>query len=139
MKPIILFLLALFIPVVALAQASMPVEIPVDVALGELLKIVGGMKGFSALGIAMLVTQAVMLFFRTPLANFAGKWKLLIASGVAIVASFLGLLASGVEWKLALVHGTVLAAVNVFLHQLVKQVAEKPAAPSVPPAAPPSA
>lgn len=123
------FLSILLLPFVALAQASLPTELPVDQALSELLKSIGGMNGASALGIALVATQAVMLFFRTPLANFAGKWKLLIAAGVSIVIAFLGLLASGIDWKAAILHSFTLGAVNTFLHQLVKQLSEKPVAP----------
>ncbi len=127
MKLALLVLALLLVPVVALAQASLPAELPVDQALSELLHSIGGMQGAGALGIALMVSQAVMLFFRTPLANFAGKWKFLIASGVAIVTAFLGLVAGGTNWKAALLHSAVLGSINTFAHQTIKQFTEKPA------------
>jgi low affinity Fe/Cu permease len=130
MKFALACLALLLVPVVALAQASLPVELPVDVALSEFLKSLGGLPGAGALGIAVIVSQAAMRFFQTPLANFAGKWKLLIATGIAILTAFLGLLANGVDWKGALLHSVTIGAVNTFLHQLVKQLTEKPADPA---------
>ncbi len=121
MKTILTALAILLIPVVALAQASLPADLPVDLAAQQLIATIGGMKGAGALGIAIAVIQAVMLFFRTPLANFAGKWKLLIVAALSMVLTYLGLVLSGTPWLTALVTGPFVAGIQVFAHQIVLQ------------------
>lgn len=128
MKFLLAILAVLLIPLVAFAQASLPTELPTDQALTEMLKSLGGIQGAGALGIALAVTQIAMYFFRSPLASFAGKWKLLIASGIAISTAFIGLISTGVDWKAAFLHSAVIAAVNTFIHQAIKQATEKPPA-----------
>jgi type IV secretory pathway VirB2 component (pilin) len=66
-----LAVMTLLVPILAFAQASLPADLPTDQALEIFVKSLGGLKGASALAIALVVVQAVMLFFRTPLANFA--------------------------------------------------------------------
>lgn len=129
-------LAALLIPALAIAQAviepaSLPTtDLTTDQAFGELLKSLGGFKGATALGIVFLVIQAVLLFFRTKLANFAGKWKLLIVTGLSLVGGVIALLVSGVPLLMALTHSTTFAALQVFGNQFVKQLAEKNATPT---------
>lgn len=102
--------------------ASFPVtELPADQALAQLVGLLGGLKGATALGIAVAVTQAVMLFFRTPLANFAGKWKLTIVSLLSCVATYLGLVSSGASWGVALLAAPFMAAIQVLASQFFLQ------------------
>ncbi len=122
-----MLMLMMLLPALAFAQASLPVDLPVDQAVGMLLQSLGGMKGTGALAIAVLVTQGIMLFFRTPLATFAGKWKLLIVAGLSLLTGFLGLIAVGVDWKVALMHANTIGALQVFGHQVFIQFTEKPA------------
>lgn len=109
---------------VALAQAS-PASLPVDLSTGEalelLIKSIGGLKGAGALAIVAFCVQAVMLFFRTPLADFAGKWKLLIVSLLSLVGGVLALKLTGLDWLGSLVHSSTLTAVTVFGNQVLKQ------------------
>lgn len=123
-------LAVLFIPVVALAQAvaaSLPVELTVDEALKQGLPIIVSMKGASALAIAVAVTQLIMKLAQSPLGNLAGKYKLLIVTGVSIVATYLGLVVAGTSWLSALIAGPLLAAVQVFAHQMISTL--KPPTP----------
>lgn len=117
----------------ALAQSSMPASLPVDLptdqALALFLQSLGGLKGAGALAIAVVVVQAIMLFFRTPLATFAGKYRLLIVGGLSIVAGFIALLATGLDWKLALMNTGVIGPIQVFIHQIVKQISPEAEAP----------
>lgn len=129
-----LALLTLLIPILAFAQSSLPADLPTDQALEIFVKSLGGLKGAGALAISLIVVQAIMLFFRTPLANFAGKWRFLVVAGLSIVTGFIGMLVAGVDWKLALMHADVLAAVQVFFHQLVKQFLTKSDETGQPPA-----
>jgi hypothetical protein len=114
-----------FVPLLAFAQAaSLPVitDLPPDQALSMFLVAIGGFKGATALGIVGGVVQILMILLRSPLGQLAGKYKLLIVTGLSLVGGFIGLLISGVSWPLALMHGTVLSAVQVFAHQLIIQL-----------------
>ena len=102
-----------------LALISQAVQ-PADV-LTELLTFVGGLKGASVLAISVGVTQLLMKFFNSSLANFAGKYKLLVVSALSLVASVLGSFASGASIMNALMSGAVLASVQVFGHQVYLQ------------------
>jgi hypothetical protein len=126
---VLLFLLALLFPLAAFAQAaSLPVDIPADVALAQLVQSLGGLKGASVLAIAVLVVQSVLLFFRTKLASFAGKWRLLIVAGLNLIVVFLALLAAGIPLLSAFTHANTALAFQVLVHQVIKQVSEKPEA-----------
>lgn len=127
------FVFAILIPVVALAQAaSLPADLPTADALELLLKSVGGLKGAGALAIAAFCVQAVLLFFRTPLAGFAGRWRLLVVAGLTLVFGFMSMLLSGVDWKAAIVHADVLLMLQVFANQIWKQFVAKGDEPSAP-------
>lgn len=128
MHMLIRYAFAIFVflvPALALSQVELPASMPADVDTGTALSMfiasLGGMKGVTALGVALVIVQGVLLFFRTPLAGFAGKWRLVIVSGVAVVSGVLALVASGVPVLAALLHGTTFAGLQVFGNQFVKQ------------------
>ena len=106
--------------------ASVPVDLSTGDALQQLINSLGGLKGATALGIAVFVVQAILLFFRTKLADFSGKWRIVIVAGLSVVVGTLSLLVSGLPITAALVHADTAAAVQVFIHQLWKQFTEKP-------------
>lgn len=117
-----LFLLALFVPAVALAQAaSMPVDLDWSQSLNLIMQAIGGMKGAGALGIAMGVTQIIMRLVQSPLGNYAGKYKLLVYTGVSMVAGVLALKLTGIDWIGALTNSAVITAVGTFVHQIILQ------------------
>jgi hypothetical protein len=127
LAPVLLCIL--FVPL-AIAQSSLPasaptVDLPLEDALKLLLASLAGLKGAGALGIAAIVTQGILLFFRTKLATFAGKWQLLIVYVLNLLVSCLTLLAAGVPLTVMLVHQNTSSAFQVLLHQVVKQVTEK--------------
>ncbi len=97
------------------AQVAEPTNSDV---IAELLKFVGGIKGASALAISIAAIQLVMLALRAPLANFAGKWKLLIVASLSIVAGVLAGVSSGASLLESILNGTVLAAVQVLVSQI---------------------
>jgi len=105
--------------------ASLPVSVPADLEIGEalaqLVASLGGLKGASALGIAVVAVQAVLFFFRTKLAEFAGKWRLVIVTGLTVVVGILALVASGVPLMAALTHASTASAFSVLLNQFMKQ------------------
>lgn len=122
-----LFLTVLLVPAMALAAIG-EVTDPVSVAefLLFLVKSMGGLGGASATAIGLIVVQVLMKFFATTLADFAGKWKLRIVTGLNVVAVFLAQVVAGADWKTALMNAAVFNALTVFLNQLVKQESEKP-------------
>lgn len=125
-------LAALCIPVIALAQvaASGAVDPVAPLATGdaltELVKLLGTLKGASAIGIAFVVVQGCMLALRTPLADKLGKWKLTALLALSCVVSLLAAKVAGATWGAAFMSGPLLAAGQNFGHQLFSQFTEKP-------------
>jgi len=97
-------------------------QIATDEVLAALLTLAGGWKGISTLGGIAAVLQLAMKFFQTPLAKFAGVWRLTIVAGLSVIATVLGLMVQGQEFLPSLLSGGVLAAVQVFGHQIFKQI-----------------
>jgi hypothetical protein len=95
----------------------------------ELLKLVqslGGIKGAGVLAIVAVVVQALLLFFRSSFAKFAGATQLLIVNGLTLVLGVVSLKATGsIEWSAALLHSQTLAALQVLGHQVLKQITKK--------------
>lgn len=115
-----------FLSLLAFGQdVTQPLE--TEAFLGLLLQGLGGLKGASTLAIVAFVVQTVMHLFRTPLANFAGKWKLVIVVSLSLVGTVLGLMVQGMGFLPALFNGATLAAVQVLVNQVIKQFSEKPA------------
>ena len=98
-----------------------------DQFLMSLWQFIGGAKGMSGMALVAAVVQIVMMFFKTSLANFAGKYRLLIVLGLTLFGSVVGLMSQGVSLAAALVNGATLSAAQVFAHQLYKQFIEKSA------------
>lgn len=89
--------------------------------LKALFNSIGGLKGAGAMGIVILLIQGLMLFFRSKLADFAGKWRLSIVYGLSMVLGILALHVAGVDWLTALLHSNTIAAAQVFGHQAYDQ------------------
>lgn len=110
------------------SDVVVPSSIPVDLDAGEAITLVltslGGLKGVTALGIALVVTQGLMAFFRTKFAGFAGKWRLVIVTGLSVASCVIALSASGVPVLASIMHAQTFAALQVFLNQFVKQFAK---------------
>lgn len=87
----------------------------------QLLASLNGLKGAGALAIAAVVTQALMLALRSKLGEYAGKYRLLAVSLISLVSGILALSAAGVNGPALFLHGTTLAAFQVFANQLIKQ------------------
>jgi hypothetical protein len=108
----------------AFAQEVVP---PSTEELTQYLAILAGIGGLKGAALAVAVVQGLMLFFRTPLANFAGKWKLVVVSGLSFIMAFLAIMVTGASWQSALFNGAVLSAFQVFANQAYKQATEKAA------------
>ena len=83
------------------------------------------LKGAGAMAIAAAVVQTIMRFFKTPLASFAGKWRLFIVACLSLVATVLSGMAAGASFWACLVSGATLTAFQVLMNQIYKQFVEK--------------
>lgn len=117
-----LLALGLLLPFSVFAQDLPPPSLD---EIGQLLGSLGGLKGASALVIVGVVVQALMLVLRIPALKIADKYKLVAVALLSLVGGVVMLLKDGVPLGAALVHSSVLAAVQVFLHQIYKQFIEK--------------
>ncbi|OFZ54987.1 MAG: hypothetical protein A2428_03175 [Bdellovibrionales bacterium RIFOXYC1_FULL_54_43] len=102
----------------------------------QLIALLGGVKGATGLGIAIFAVQILMMFFRTEMANFAGKWKLTIVLGLSLMFGIMASINAGTTWFAAIFNSVTITAIQVFANQLYKQLTEKN---ETPPATPVSA
>jgi len=130
MKKAFMFL-SLMLMTLVMSAVAFAVEDPTVVVVGMdefvqmLLKSVGEIKGASGLVIAVIVTQLMMKAFQTPIANMAGKYRLLIVVVLSLITGVLAMVASGVSAPAALLHSSTIAGLQVLIHQIYKQFIEK--------------
>jgi len=91
----------------------------------SLIVAIGGFSGASTLAVVGIIVQLLIKFFKTPIALFASKYKLVIVSGLSVVGAVIGLSMQGVDLLSAIMSGGTLAAIQVFVHQIYKQFIEK--------------
>lgn len=89
-----------------------------------------GLKGASALGAAGILVQLVLAFSKTSMAGMvfkklSGGMKLVVVTGLTVVAGVVSLMLAGITLPAALVHSSTLAAFSVFGHQAYKEFFEK--------------
>jgi len=92
----------------------------------QLISFLGGLKGASVLAVVYGLVQVAMTFFNTSLGSVAGIWKLAVVSFLTIVGTILGQVMSGVPFLQALLNGSVLTAVSVFINEVIKHFKESP-------------
>lgn len=94
----------------------------------EIISQLGTLKGATTMMIVAFAVQAAMKFFKTPLAEFAGKWRLLIVAGMTIGSMVVAGLAAGMDLKSIMSGAGMLTAVQVFLNQVWQKFfgSEKP-------------
>lgn len=116
--------LALFIfPRVVFAD---DIETPVDTGawLLSLVQWIISVKGAALLVIVVGAVQIVMQFFKTSFGSLAGKWRLSIVAFLSLVGVVVAGMSSGLTFLQAALAAPTIAAVQVFVHQLVKQFTE---------------
>lgn len=118
----LMFLFAAMFGFHALAEI-VPAPTDADV-LAQILKLIGGVSGASALAIAVLVTQTLTVVFSSHWGDLLGKWKLLAIYGLAVISPVVTALASGTSLLAAVINGTVIAAVQVFVNEVIKHFKE---------------
>lgn len=80
------------------------------------------MQGMGGLAIVAVVVQLVMKFLKLKAADgIAGSTKLLIVTGLTVVGAVCSGLASGASLMVVIMSGPVLAAIQVFVHQIIKE------------------
>jgi len=109
------------LPVLPGTDGDQSVDLDSGVFITAMVTAMGGMSGLGALGIVALCVQLLMLFFRTPLASFAGKWKLVIVLSLSLVGGFLAQMFNGLPWYGALLSAGSLTAIQVLANQIWKQ------------------
>jgi len=100
-------------------------ELDTESFLAAAMTALGSWKALGAMGLAAMLSQLMMLFLRTPLASFAGKYKLVAIYVLSIISGLLTLKVSGMEWGAAALHTQTLAALQVFANQIYKQFIQK--------------
>jgi hypothetical protein len=128
-------------PIVSVAKADAsaplpsvivaPTGLPTDQEISGTISQLGNLKG--TLAIVAFIVQVLMLLLRTPLANFAGKYKLLIVSFLTLAGTAVAYKIQGLGWIAILTDGTILTIGQVFAHQVISQFFTK--SDSTPPAA----
>lgn len=123
LKSIMILTVLVSLLICAVAYAADAADpLPVADFFGQVWESIKGIKGAGAIGITLIVVQGIMMFFRTELAAWAGKWRLVVVYGLTIVVGVLALKIAGVSWGECLMHVQTLAAFQVFLNQLWKQI-----------------
>lgn len=127
--------------------AAAPTPVAIDVTkemenkafLDLLWASIKGWKGLGAMGVAAGLTQMLAMFMMTPMfaglvrmkkpiEEWMGKWRLALVCSLSMISGICMLIATGLDWKAALVHSSTLTAFQVLFHQMFKQGTEKPKA-----------
>lgn len=131
MKKVFILMSFILAPIVLLAQVAGDTVSSSDF-FSSAIAFVGGIKGASIMAISVAAVQLLTKFFSSGLSDFAGKYKLVIVYFLSVAASVLAVLASGGSILSAVISGSVLAALQVFVHQIYVQFIQKDPAPSAP-------
>lgn len=116
-----LFLALVLVGFKAFAEVvPVPAPVPDTEFWSQLLTFIGGVKGMSMLAVVYGISQLVMVFFKTQMGDLAGIWKLVIVSGLNVLGTVLAQLVTGVPFLVAVLNGSVLAAVSVFINEIIK-------------------
>lgn len=84
----------------------------------EIVAFIGSTGGMSILAIAAGAAQLLLKVASSSIGDLAGKYKLLIVSGVSVASVVLGGLLAGSPLFSVILSGAGLAAIQVFIHQI---------------------
>lgn len=124
MKWLILMVGFLLLPFWAFAQEA-GITPPTEAEIGAFIAALGGLGSLKGLALVAVIAQGVALILRTSAGELAGKWRLLIIVLVNLVGGFVTLKIQGSDTVSALLHPTMLAAIQVFVNQLYIQFFKK--------------
>ena len=117
---LIVALVFLVVSATAFAQGAPPPSF--DEIAGDIQGLIGAIGGMGSLAIVLAIVQILMKLSKTMLGKLAGKWNLLLVTGLTLVASVASAMLSGGSLLGALMSGGVLVAAQVFINQIIKQV-----------------
>lgn len=126
MKLFLIFLImAIFAPIIALAQDILVPIITNEQFLMSLVASVGGAAGLKGLALVAVVVQVLMKFIGTPWAKTLlknnGQWKLTIYLILTLAGGVTALMVGGLTIGAAILHSVTLASFGVLGNQLYKQ------------------
>ena len=114
-------------PAASIAPLASSIVPPTGDDFSSLLKGIGGVKGAGTLAVIALIVQALMFFFRTQLASFAGVWQLIIVNGLTLVGGVVSLMLVDHQIFLqAILNSQVLGMAQIWGHQVYNQIQKKP-------------
>jgi hypothetical protein len=111
---------------ISTAFAQDVVVTPSGDELKALLAALGGLKGAGSLAIVAFAVQALLFFFKSSFAKFSGAWQLIIVNFLTVVGSFIALKSQGMDVLAILTNSQLLAASQVFLHQIFSKFTKDP-------------
>lgn len=110
--------------------------VPATDALFQIIALLGGVKGASGLGLALVVGKVLMAFlqsdlmasvFEKNLKDAHGKWRFLTVSIMTLLLAVLAQMAAGQSLAAALMNGSVATMASVYFNQFYKQFVQKDA------------
>lgn len=87
----------------------------------ELFQLFGGPKPAALSAGFLLLIKVLALAFRWKLGEYVGLWRLTIVSGLTLVSVFFVQYTSGIPITGAIMNGTFMAALSVFVNQIYRQ------------------
>lgn len=122
MKTVAFLILAVFTPLVVMAQIDLSVIFGNVDAIQMILSQLTTQK-LAGLGLVGGVIQVLMILLRTDIViKYAGKMsaqvRFAIVAGLSLVGGIVALMAGGLTFGAAIMHSTTLAAFQVFFHQI---------------------
>ena len=132
-----LFLLLALTPFYAFADGTDPTQvvIPTGDALMQIMQLIGGVKGATGLGLALIIGKILMAvfqsdlvtnFFVVSLKDIHGKYKFAVVSLLTLALAVLAQMQAGQTLVAALLNGSVLTMASVYFNQFYKQFFTKP-------------
>lgn len=93
-------------------------------AIKQIITILGGTKGATAISVVLAVFQIFIIVAKTSwLDRYIGKYKFLIISGCSVIVCYVTLdITTDLNTLSILLHSTVLTAIQVFANQAYKQI-----------------
>jgi hypothetical protein len=111
----------------ALAQNATPLPLPIEIPpvtesdIKAFLAALGGAETIGTMGIIAIIVQALILFAKSTIGKFAGKWQLTLVMVLTFIGGILGLKMNGMDWGSVLIHSSTITAAQVLFYQLYKQ------------------
>lgn len=116
------------VPVVPPAVDAPPLPPIGQADIDLLIQSIGGLKGASAMAIAFVIVQILLLLFKGNIIPAKGGWVLVAVYFLSLVFGVLSMvMVGGLSLGAALAHSQTLAAIAVFVNQILKQALPKQA------------